>query len=149
MRSFILAAGLATVLLAAAPVAALAPQTTAAVMTLEGTAGENALAQAFAAALTHPDPAHRRAFVQTNAGPAFVQREGMDGILRLFEAEYGRLAGAAVTAITVRDHQAAGTVTFRLADGGSRVVEIRFGGSPDQPRMANFGTDLPPLAPPA
>lgn len=149
MRSFILAIGLTTVVLITAPAAALASQTATAAMTLEGTTGENALAQAFAAALTNPDAAQRRAFVQTNAGPAFVQREGMDAIQSRFEAEHGRLAGAALVAITVRDRQAAGTATFRLPNGQNRVIEIRFGGSPDQPRMANFGTDLPPLAPPA
>lgn len=149
MRSFTLAVGLTTVMLITAPAAALASQTATAAMVLEGTTGENALTQAFAAALTNPDAAQRRAFVQSNAGPALVQREGMDAIQSRFEAEHGRLVGAALVAVTVRDGQAAGTATFRLPTGQTHEVEIRFGGSPDQPRMANFGTDLPPLAPPA
>lgn len=115
---------------------------------LHGTVGENALAQAFAAALLSNDPDARRAFVTRNAGPAFVQREGMEAILARFEAEHQALAGAGLDAVGVPSGEGSGTATFRLPNGQIRSLGIRFGGSPDQPRMADFGVELAASGPP-
>jgi len=106
-------------------------------MTSASSPEETALMNAFSEALLNPDAGARRAFLEKNVGPAFRQREGIDAIISRFDALHAELDGATLGAKR-SDLPGGGTLTFVGKDRTRRKVTIRFGGSPDAPRVANF-----------
>jgi CubicO group peptidase (beta-lactamase class C family) len=106
-------------------------------ITSAGSPEERSLMTAFSEALLNPDAAARRAFLEKNVGPAFRQREGIEVIATRFDALHAELDGAAAGGVG-STLPGEGTLTFIGKDGTRRKVTIRFGGSPDAPRVANF-----------
>ena len=102
-----------------------------------GTPGEEALVDAFVAALADPDAAGRKAFIEANAGPFFVRTVGLPKIVERFDALARELAAAAVTGRS-NDNDGRATITFRLRNGRARTVIIEFGGTPQAPKVAGF-----------
>lgn len=102
--------------------------------------GEAALVRKFADALASRDPAVRRAFLEANAGPVFLRREGIEAITARFAGISDSLAGATFVRFQFSGGRA--YALFQPKGGGPVVaVALRFGGAPDAPKVADFYID--------
>lgn len=106
----------------------------------EGTVSEHpavGLARRFGEMLLNPDQATRHAFVHENAGPVFVDREGMPQIITRFDEQHRLVAGGSIISVELANPQRV-EIVFSLPDGRNHRVAMNIGGSPQRTKFAGF-----------
>jgi hypothetical protein len=98
-----------------------------------GSPGERALVDAFTQAVLDPNPAARRAFMAANAGPVFLQREGIETIVARFDALHDALSSMKLERFDVSPMGEA-RLSFTGTAANARVL-VQFGGTPEQPKV--------------